>query len=159
MFLRLFWVYDEIHFLQHFQEFPSFFQIYYPICPLKIKLFYLLSPGLVLPWRWLAVAGEIPVVIMMILLCFMPTSPRYHIMKGNRARAVKSLEWLRGSNSDYLTEFNKIERSINSQVKGTLQWITSCYQCGLPLHYKVMQIEFNKRNCDQLYCTDFFYQI
>uniref|UniRef100_A0A8C1YBP9 Solute carrier family 2, facilitated glucose transporter member 6 n=1 Tax=Cyprinus carpio TaxID=7962 RepID=A0A8C1YBP9_CYPCA len=75
--------------------------------------------GLVLPWRWLAVAGEIPVVIMMILLCFMPTSPRYHIMKGNRARAVKSLEWLRGPNSDYLTEFNKIERSINSQG---VQW-------------------------------------
>uniref|UniRef100_A0A671PDT8 Major facilitator superfamily (MFS) profile domain-containing protein n=1 Tax=Sinocyclocheilus anshuiensis TaxID=1608454 RepID=A0A671PDT8_9TELE len=65
--------------------------------------------GLVLPWRWLAVAGEIPVVIMMIFLCFMPTSPRYHIMKGNRARAVKSLEWLRGPNSDYLTEFNKID--------------------------------------------------
>ncbi|KTF82478.1 hypothetical protein cypCar_00015036 [Cyprinus carpio] len=75
--------------------------------------------GLVLPWRWLAVAGEIPVIIMMILLCFMPTSPRYHIMKGNRARAVKSLEWLRGPNSDYLTEFNKIERSINSQG---VQW-------------------------------------
>ncbi len=130
IFLRLFWVYDEIHFLQHFQEFPSIFQIHDPICPLKMKLLYLLSPGLVLPWRWLAVAGEIPVVIMMILLCFMPTSPRYHIMKGNRARAVKSLEWLRGSNSDYLTEFSKIERSINAQVKGTLQGIKSCYQGG-----------------------------
>lgn len=132
IFLRLFWVYDKTHFLQHFQEFPSIFQIHYPICPLKMMLFYLLSPGLVLPWRWLAVAGEIPVVIMMIFLCFMPTSPRYHIMKGNKARAVKSLEWLRGPNSDYLTEFNKIERSINSQVKGTLRWITTCCQGGLP---------------------------
>lgn len=63
-------------------------------------------------------AGEVPVVIMMLLLCFMPTSPRYLIMKGNRAKAVKSLEWLRGPNSDYLTEFNKIERSITTQVKG-----------------------------------------
>ncbi|TRY64958.1 hypothetical protein DNTS_024639 [Danionella cerebrum] len=71
--------------------------------------------GLILPWRWLAVAGEVPVVIMMILLCFMPTSPRYLTMKGNRLKAVKSLEWLRGSSSDYLTEFAKMERSINSQ--------------------------------------------
>ncbi|XP_056320408.1 solute carrier family 2, facilitated glucose transporter member 6 [Danio aesculapii] len=75
--------------------------------------------GLILPWRWLAVAGEVPVVIMMLLLCFMPTSPRFHIMKGNRAKAVKSLEWLRGPNSDYLTEFNKIERSITTQG---VQW-------------------------------------
>ncbi|XP_689092.6 solute carrier family 2, facilitated glucose transporter member 6 [Danio rerio] len=75
--------------------------------------------GLILPWRWLAVAGEVPVVIMMLLLCCMPTSPRYHIMKGNRAKAVKSLEWLRGPNSDYMTEFNKIERSITTQG---VQW-------------------------------------
>lgn len=99
-------------------------------------LFYGLSPGLDLPWRWLAVAGEIPVVIMIILLCFMPTSPRYHVMKGNRAKAVKSLEWLRGPSSDYLTEFNKIERSINSQVKGALRWITSCYQGGFAIELK-----------------------
>lgn len=76
--------------------------------------------GLVLPWRWLAVAGEVPVVVMIILLCFMPTSPRYLIMKGNKSKAVKSLEWLRGPNSDYLTEFDKIERSVNSQ--GRAQW-------------------------------------
>uniref|UniRef100_A0A672NLE1 Solute carrier family 2 member 6 n=1 Tax=Sinocyclocheilus grahami TaxID=75366 RepID=A0A672NLE1_SINGR len=110
----------------------------------KIMLFYLFSPGLVLPWRWLAVAGEIPVVIMIIFLCFMPTSPRYHIMKGNRARAVKSLEWLRGPNSDYLTEFNKIERSINSQVKGTL--------CDLktPLYYKPILISLVMRFLQQM---------
>jgi len=86
-----------------------------------MMLFYGLSSGLILPWRWLAVAGEVPVIIMMILLCFMPTSPRYLTMKGNREKAVKSLKWLRGPNSDYLTEFSKIERSINSQVKHTLQ--------------------------------------
>lgn len=99
--------------------------------------------GLVLPWRWLAVAGEIPVVIMMILLCFMPTSPRYHIMKGNRARAVKSLEWLRGSNSDYLTEFSKIERSINAQG---VQWS----DLKTPLYYKPILISVLMRFLQQM---------
>ncbi|XP_016384124.1 solute carrier family 2, facilitated glucose transporter member 6-like [Sinocyclocheilus rhinocerous] len=99
--------------------------------------------GLVLPWRWLAVAGEIPIVIMMILLCFMPTSPRYYVMKGNRAKAVKSLEWLRGPNSDYLTEFNKIERSINSQGA---QWS----DLKTPLYYKPILISVFMRFLQQM---------
>uniref|UniRef100_A0A8C1YE66 Solute carrier family 2 member 6 n=1 Tax=Cyprinus carpio TaxID=7962 RepID=A0A8C1YE66_CYPCA len=102
--------------------------------------------GLDLPWRWLAVAGEIPVVIMIILLCFMPTSPRYHVMKGNRAKAVKSLEWLRGPSSDYLTEFNKIERSINSQVKGGAKWS----DLKKPLYYKPILISVFMRFLQQM---------
>ncbi|KAK7136189.1 hypothetical protein R3I94_014743 [Phoxinus phoxinus] len=99
--------------------------------------------GLILPWRWLAVAGEVPVIIMMILLCFMPTSPRYLIMKGNRAKAVKSLEWLRGPNSDYLTEFSKIERSINSQGA---QWS----DLKTPLYYKPILISVFMRFLQQM---------
>ncbi|XP_051950570.1 solute carrier family 2, facilitated glucose transporter member 6 [Xyrauchen texanus] len=99
--------------------------------------------GLVLPWRWLAVAGEIPVVIMIILLCFMPTSPRYLIMKGNKTKAVKSLEWLRGPNSDYLNEFNKIERSINSQHR---QWS----DLKMPSYYKPILISVFMRFLQQL---------
>ncbi|XP_059360049.1 solute carrier family 2, facilitated glucose transporter member 6-like [Carassius carassius] len=99
--------------------------------------------GLVLPWRWLAVAGEIPVVIMMLLLCFMPTSPRYHIMKGNRERAVKSLEWLRGPDSDYMTEFSKIERSINSQG---VQWS----DLKKPSYYKPILISVVMRFLQQM---------
>ncbi|XP_051524182.1 solute carrier family 2, facilitated glucose transporter member 6-like [Myxocyprinus asiaticus] len=99
--------------------------------------------GLVLPWRWLAVAGEISVVIMMILLCFMPTSPRYLIMKGNKTKAVKSLEWLRGTNSDYLTEFNKIERSINSQHAQLSDLRT-------PLYYKPILISVFMRFLQQM---------
>ncbi|XP_065104456.1 solute carrier family 2, facilitated glucose transporter member 6 [Paramisgurnus dabryanus] len=99
--------------------------------------------GLVLPWRWLAVAGEVPVVIMLILLCFMPTSPRYLIMKGNRPKAIKSLEWLRGPNSDYMTEFEKIERSINSQG---VQWS----DLRMPLYYKPILISVFMRFLQQM---------
>ncbi|XP_056629037.1 solute carrier family 2, facilitated glucose transporter member 6 [Triplophysa dalaica] len=100
--------------------------------------------GLILPWRWLAVAGEVPVFVMIVLLCFMPTSPRYLIMKGNKAKAVKSLEWLRGPNSDYLTEFDQIERSINSQ--GRAKWS----DLKTPLYYKPILISVFMRFLQQM---------
>lgn len=74
------------------------------------------STGLVLPWRWLAVAGEVPVLLMLILLCFMPNSPRYLITQDKRDEACRALKWLRGPNADYMTELNQIERSVNAQV-------------------------------------------
>ncbi|XP_017323264.1 solute carrier family 2, facilitated glucose transporter member 6 [Ictalurus punctatus] len=76
--------------------------------------------GLVLPWRWLAVAGEVPVLVMLFLLCFMPNSPRYLITNDKRDEASRALKWLRGPDSNYIAELNQIERSVNSQVK--IQW-------------------------------------
>uniref|UniRef100_A0A8C1ZK85 Solute carrier family 2 member 6 n=1 Tax=Cyprinus carpio TaxID=7962 RepID=A0A8C1ZK85_CYPCA len=81
---------------------------------------YTLLISLVLPWRWLAVAGEIPVVIMIILLCFMPTSPRYHV--------------------------NGSERSINSQVKGGAKWS----DLKKPLYYKPILISVFMRFLQQM---------
>lgn len=89
---------------------------------------FLSSPtGLVLPWRWLAVAGEVPVLVMLFLLCFMPNSPRYLITNDKRDEASRALKWLRGPDSNYIAELNQIERSVNSQVKTnsniTLAWL------------------------------------
>ncbi|MCJ8734740.1 hypothetical protein PDJAM_G00238920 [Pangasius djambal] len=72
--------------------------------------------GLILPWQWLAVAGEVPVLIMLLLLCFMPNSPRYLITKGKLDEAGRALQWLRGPDSNYITELNRIQQSVNSQV-------------------------------------------
>ncbi|TSO77779.1 Solute carrier family 2, facilitated glucose transporter member 6 [Bagarius yarrelli] len=71
--------------------------------------------GLILPWRWLAIAGEVPVLIMLILLCFMPNSPRYLITNNKREEAARALKWLRGSESNYIAELNQIEQTVNSQ--------------------------------------------
>uniref|UniRef100_A0A663MZN9 Solute carrier family 2 member 6 n=1 Tax=Athene cunicularia TaxID=194338 RepID=A0A663MZN9_ATHCN len=57
--------------------------------------------GLVLDWRWLAVAGEVPVLVMIILLCFMPNSPRFLLSQGKDDKALASLCWLRGKDTDY----------------------------------------------------------
>ncbi|XP_053551700.1 solute carrier family 2, facilitated glucose transporter member 6 [Bombina bombina] len=71
--------------------------------------------GLILPWRWLAVAGEVPVFIMLFLLCFMPDSPRFMISKGKDEKALKALIWLRGAHTDYTGEYERIKQSIMTQ--------------------------------------------
>ncbi|KAI4895850.1 hypothetical protein NFI96_016991 [Prochilodus magdalenae] len=100
--------------------------------------------GLVLPWRWLAVAGEVPVLLMLILLCFMPNSPRYLITHGKRDEACRALKRLRGPNSDYMAELNQIERSVNSQVG--LQW----QDLRSPFYYKPILISVLMRFLQQM---------
>ncbi|XP_068105321.1 solute carrier family 2, facilitated glucose transporter member 6 isoform X3 [Hyperolius riggenbachi] len=68
--------------------------------------------SIVVPWRWLAIAGELPVITMLILLCFMPDSPRFLISKGKEERALQALVWLRGPNTEYQAEFTRIKDSI-----------------------------------------------
>ncbi|XP_046727821.1 solute carrier family 2, facilitated glucose transporter member 6-like isoform X2 [Silurus meridionalis] len=71
--------------------------------------------GLVLPWRWLAVAGEVPGLIMLFLLCFMPNSPRFLLTKDKDDEAKRALQWLRGPDTDYESEFQRIKHSVISQ--------------------------------------------
>ncbi|KAG8447484.1 hypothetical protein GDO86_014833 [Hymenochirus boettgeri] len=68
--------------------------------------------GLVLPWRWLAMVGEIPVITMLFLLCFMPYSPRFLISQGKDEEALRALEWLRGSDTDFHSEYDRIKNTI-----------------------------------------------
>ncbi|KAH0615474.1 hypothetical protein JD844_004763 [Phrynosoma platyrhinos] len=77
---------------------------------------FLYALGLVLPWRWLAVAGAVPVVFMVILLCFMPNSPRFLISKGKEEEALCALKWLRGEDVDYWWEYEQIKDSVKEQT-------------------------------------------
>nr|XP_019584508.1 PREDICTED: solute carrier family 2, facilitated glucose transporter member 6 isoform X1 [Rhinolophus sinicus] len=71
--------------------------------------------GLLLPWRWLAVAGEGPVVIMILLLTFMPNSPRFLLSRGRDEEALQALAWLRGANADIRWEFQQIQDNVQRQ--------------------------------------------
>ena len=73
--------------------------------------------GLVLDWRWLAVAGEVPVLTMIVLLCFMPNSPRFLLSQGKDDEALGSLCWLRGKDTDYGREYEQIKDSVRKQVR------------------------------------------
>ncbi|XP_061115986.1 solute carrier family 2, facilitated glucose transporter member 6-like [Conger conger] len=100
--------------------------------------------GLVLPWRWLAVAGEVPALIMLVLMCFMPRSPRFLIAQGNEADAHRALSWLRGPGSDVTAEFSRIQRSVASQKRIT--WA----ELGTPFYYKPILIAMVMRFLQQM---------
>ncbi|XP_030162393.1 solute carrier family 2, facilitated glucose transporter member 6 isoform X2 [Lynx canadensis] len=71
--------------------------------------------GLLLPWRWLAVAGEGPVLVMTLLLSFMPNSPRFLLSRGRDAEALRALAWLRGADTDTRWEFSQIQDNVQRQ--------------------------------------------
>uniref|UniRef100_A0A8C7CFF8 Solute carrier family 2, facilitated glucose transporter member 6 n=1 Tax=Oncorhynchus kisutch TaxID=8019 RepID=A0A8C7CFF8_ONCKI len=116
-------------------------------CPQITAVFGALSLyalGLVVPWQWLAVVGEIPALLMLLLLCFMPNSPRYLIICGKQEQACKALEFLRGPDSDFMTEFNRIELSISSQVHRQWSDLTT------PFYYKPILISIVMRFLQQM---------
>lgn len=73
--------------------------------------------GLLLPWRWLAVAGEAPVLLMLLLLSFMPNSPRFLLSRGRDGEALRALSWLRGAQADVRWEFQQIQDNVRRQVR------------------------------------------
>uniref|UniRef100_A0A8C3T9A0 Solute carrier family 2 member 6 n=1 Tax=Chelydra serpentina TaxID=8475 RepID=A0A8C3T9A0_CHESE len=101
--------------------------------------------GLKLPWRWLAVAGEVPVLAMIILLCFMPNSPRFLISKGKDEEAVGVLRWLRGQHTDFRREFEQIKESVRQQSRRI-----SCAEIRDPFIYKPILIAVLMRFLQQL---------
>ncbi|XP_065735272.1 solute carrier family 2, facilitated glucose transporter member 6 isoform X2 [Phocoena phocoena] len=77
--------------------------------------------GLLLPWRWLAVAGEGPVLVMILLLGFMPNSPRFLLSRGRDSEALQALAWLRGADADIRWEFEQIQDNVRRQ-SSHLSW-------------------------------------
>lgn len=65
--------------------------------------------ALVIPWRWLAIVGEVPALLMVVLLCFMPSSPRRLLSLGKDKQAERALRWLRGQDYDVQTEILAIK--------------------------------------------------
>uniref|UniRef100_A0A3Q3B1V4 Solute carrier family 2, facilitated glucose transporter member 8 n=1 Tax=Kryptolebias marmoratus TaxID=37003 RepID=A0A3Q3B1V4_KRYMA len=101
--------------------------------------------GLVVPWRWLAVAGAVPAVLMVILLTFMPSSPRRLLSLGREQHAEKNLRWLRGSQYDTQAELrNSPSDSINTQARIT--WA----QLAKPIYYRPILISVGMRFLQQM---------
>ncbi|KAM7033960.1 solute carrier family 2, facilitated glucose transporter member 6 [Acridotheres tristis] len=100
---------------------------------------------LVLDWRWLAVAGEVPVLAMILLLCFMPNSPRFLLSQGKEEEALGSLCWLRGEDTDYAREYEQIKDSVRKQSRRV-----SCAELKDPFLYKPILIAGGMRFLQQL---------
>ncbi|XP_019396427.1 PREDICTED: solute carrier family 2, facilitated glucose transporter member 6 [Crocodylus porosus] len=101
--------------------------------------------ALKLDWRWLAVAGEVPVLVMIVLLYFMPNSPRFLISEGKDEEARQALCWLRGKETDYPRELQQIKESVRKQ-SGRV----SCAEIRDPFMYKPIRIAVLMRFLQQL---------
>ncbi|XP_016066483.1 PREDICTED: solute carrier family 2, facilitated glucose transporter member 8 isoform X4 [Miniopterus natalensis] len=53
--------------------------------------------GWVLEWRWLAVLGCVPPSFMLLLMCFMPETPRFLLTQHKRQEALAAVQFLWGS--------------------------------------------------------------
>ncbi|XP_019719967.1 solute carrier family 2, facilitated glucose transporter member 6 [Hippocampus comes] len=100
--------------------------------------------GLVLPWRWLAVAGGVPALLMVLLLVFMPYSPRRLLSLDRAEQAERALHWLRGGDYDIQSELDAIKHSIRLQSRVT--WS----ELAKPVYYRPILISVGMRFLQQL---------
>lgn len=68
--------------------------------------------GVVLNWNWLAIVGAMPPTLLVILMFFMPETPRWLLAHNRRHEALKSLQWLRGPFADIEEECSEIELNL-----------------------------------------------
>ena len=95
---------------------------------LGILLAYCL--GLALSWRWLAVAGQALTTFSVLMLVWVPESPRYLLMKGDREAAKASLMWLRPASNKVDKELAEIQDSVSQHQS------VRCSDAKVPHVYK-----------------------
>ena len=67
-------------------------------------------------WDWLALLGCIPSALLLIMMFWMPESPRWYLEKNRKSDALKSLLWLRGSQSGIEDECRETEASLGNVI-------------------------------------------
>ena len=77
---------------------------------LGIILAYLV--GYFFYWDWLALLGCIPSALLFIMMFWMPESPRWYLEKNRKSDALKSLLWLRGSQTGIEDECRETEATL-----------------------------------------------
>nr|XP_033341234.1 facilitated trehalose transporter Tret1-like isoform X1 [Megalopta genalis] len=66
--------------------------------------------GMYINWRYLALLGACIPIPFMILMFMIPETPRWYISKGKTKCARKSLQWLRGRDTDITEELTAVEK-------------------------------------------------
>ena len=67
--------------------------------------------GAYLNWSNLAILGATLPIPFLIMMFMIPETPRWYISKGKTKRARKSLQWLRGKNTDITEELTAVEKA------------------------------------------------
>ncbi|XP_078049843.1 trehalose transporter 1 isoform X1 [Augochlora pura] len=76
--------------------------------------------GMYINWRYLALLGACIPIPFMILMFMIPETPRWYISKGKTKNARKSLQWLRGRDTDITEELTAVEKlHVDSERNGS----------------------------------------
>ncbi|XP_060107342.1 solute carrier family 2, facilitated glucose transporter member 8 [Heteronotia binoei] len=73
--------------------------------------------GMGLEWRWLAILGSVPPCCMLLIMAFMPETPRFLLHQNKRSEAIAALQFLRGPLVDHEWECSEIEANSGEQQK------------------------------------------
>lgn len=75
--------------------------------------------GMYVSYTSLALYSMLPPVLLFLIFFFLPETPYYYLIKGDRSEAARSLEWLRGVCND--EDLDDMEASVKDQLsnKGT----------------------------------------
>ncbi|XP_054030211.1 solute carrier family 2, facilitated glucose transporter member 8 isoform X1 [Dryobates pubescens] len=71
--------------------------------------------GIALRWQWLAVLGSVPPCMMLLLMSFMPETPRFLLSRNERSKATAALRFLRGPQADHEWECEQIEAGVQEE--------------------------------------------
>ncbi|XP_015675492.1 solute carrier family 2, facilitated glucose transporter member 8 [Protobothrops mucrosquamatus] len=71
--------------------------------------------GTALAWRWLAVLCCIPPCFLLVLMAFMPETPRFLLRQNRQPEAIAALQFLRGPLVDHEWECREIEANAGEQ--------------------------------------------
>lgn len=77
----------------------------------NIGILLCFTAGMYLDWSPLAFLGATLPIPFLLLMFFIPETPRWYVAKGKTKRARKSLQWLRGKNADITEEFTAVEKT------------------------------------------------
>ena len=83
--------------------------------------------GLFVSWQWLAVFSAAFPTVMVLLIQLCPETPRFLLLKGHTAEALKSLAKLRNTSRDDLTVMQEL-REIQQKIEDDSRQVSSSWQ-------------------------------
>ena len=75
-------------------------------------------------WRWMFAVGAVPAICLFIGMFALPYSPRWLASRGEREKALRILQRIRGENAQVEAELEQIEKSLQHQ-RGTWKMLFS----------------------------------
>ena len=79
---------------------------------MTLGLLFSYTMGVFVSWQWLAIIGAMPPTLLVVLMFFMPETPRWLLGRNQRPEALKSMQWLRGPRANVAQECYKIESNL-----------------------------------------------